>query len=72
MILDIHKPDGGFSFFHDRAMDRHCHLAISSGDAEGDLWGTLMYLGTIKLMVKMGYPELDVPWGFSKVHHVRQ
>ncbi len=71
MMLDVQKPDGGFSFYHERAMDRHCHIEVSSSEPEGDVWGTLMYLGTIGMMVRMGYPDLDVPWGFSKVHRIR-
>jgi hypothetical protein len=71
LILDIQKPDGGFSFYHDRAMDRHCHLAVSPGEAEADLWGTLMYLGCIRMMVCLGYPGLQVPWGISQVHAAR-
>jgi len=52
-------------------MAQHGFITVSSGEAEGDLWGTLMYLGTIRMMVRLGYPELDVPWGISRVHHVR-
>jgi len=71
LILEVQKPDGGFSFYHERAMAQHGFITVSSGEAEGDLWGTLMYLGTIRMMVRLGYPELDVPWGISRVHHVR-
>jgi hypothetical protein len=70
LILAVQKPDGGFSFEHERAMQTHLRLRISPGVAEGDLWGTLMYLGTVKMMVHLGYPEVTVPWGFSTVHAV--
>lgn len=71
LILDIQKPDGGFSFHHDRAMERHCHLSVSPGEPEADLWGTLMYLGTVHMMTAMGYPGLGIPWNTSQVHKVR-
>ncbi len=70
LILSVQKPDGGFSFFHDAAMVDHGGLRMSPGLAEGDTWGTLMYLGTIKMMVELGYPGLTVPWAFSQVHKV--
>lgn len=70
MILSIQKPDGGFSFYHDRAMDKHYLLDVSPSHPEGDLWGTLMYLGTIRMMTRIGYPQLTVPWSASEVHRV--
>jgi hypothetical protein len=72
MILAVRKPDGGFSFEHTRSMTLHCGLRMSPGSPEGDLWGTLMYLGTIKMMVELGYgdTEVAVPWRFSHVHRV--
>jgi len=70
MILSVRKPDGGFSFYHDRSMDKHYLLEVSQSKPEGDLWGTLMYMGTIYMMVRIGYPELSVPWSTSEVHKV--
>lgn len=70
MILSNQKPDGGFSFSHEAAQDRHFMLEISPGNREGDLWGTVMYLGAIKMMTHLGYPGVDVPWDFSRVHAV--
>jgi hypothetical protein len=70
MILDIQKPDGGFSFYHEKAMDRHFLLKVSPGHKEGDLWGTLMYLGTIWMMTRIAYPELPIPWNPSEVHRI--
>jgi hypothetical protein len=70
MILSIQKPDGGFSFFHERAMDKHYLLDVSPSKPEGDLWGTLMYMGTLYMMVRIGYPELPLPWRTSEVHKV--
>jgi hypothetical protein len=70
LILRVRKPDGGFSFYHERAMERHYLLRVSPGEAEGDLWGTLMYLGTVHMMVRLGYPDLEVPWTTSEVHKV--
>jgi hypothetical protein len=70
VILSIQKPDGGFSFYHERAMDHHYLLQVSPSEQEGDLWGTLMYMGTLLMMVKLGFPELPVPWITSEVHKV--
>ncbi|GEM_PF-2611939 len=72
MILAVQKPDGGFSFYHERAMDQHAQVAISPGEAESDLWGTLMYLGCIRMMSLLAYPELQVPWGVARVHLLRE
>lgn len=70
MLLSVQKSDGGFSFYHDKAMDEHLMLRISPSKAESDMWGTLMYMGAINMMVAMGYPRIDRPWGFSVVHAV--
>jgi hypothetical protein len=70
MILSVQKSDGGFSFYHDRAMDKHYLLEVSPAVPESDLWGTLMYMGTIHMMTRIGYPELTVPWTTSEVHKV--
>jgi hypothetical protein len=70
MILSVQKSDGGFSFYHDRAMDTHYLLDVSPAAPEGDLWGTLMYMGTIHMMTRIGYPELTIPWSTSEVHKV--
>jgi hypothetical protein len=70
MILSVQKPDGGFSFYHDRAMDKHYLLEVSPAVPESDLWGTLMYMGTIHMMTRIGYPELTIPWSTSEVHKV--
>ncbi|NCN42336.1 hypothetical protein GW916_13930 [bacterium] len=70
LVLAVQKEDGGFSFFHDRAMEDHAGIAMSPGYQEGDTWGTLMYMGTIKMMVELGYPRVIVPWNFSQVHRV--
>lgn len=70
VTLSIEKPDGGFSFYHDRAMTDHGGIVMSPGHAEGDMWGTLMYLGTIKLLTELAFPGHTAPWTFSSVHAV--
>jgi len=70
MILAIQKKDGGFSFYHEGAQDRHFMLEISPGRDEGDLWGTLMCLGAIRMMAELAYEGIKVPWDFSIVHCV--
>lgn len=70
MILSVQKDDGGFSFYHEAAMRDHAGIAMSPGEHESDTWGTLMYMGTIIMMVELGYPGLEVPWGYSRVHCV--
>lgn len=70
MMLSVQKPDGGFSFFHEAAMIEHAGLRMSPGAAESDTWGTLMYLGTIKMMVELGYAGQTAPWAFSYAHRV--
>jgi hypothetical protein len=69
-VLAVEKPGGGFSFFHEMAMDAHAGIAMSDSYSEADTWGTLMYLGAVKMMVALGWPEVDAPWAFSKVHAV--
>ena len=67
-MLSVQKPEGGFSFYHETAMTDHAGLNMSIGAYEADTWGTLMYLGTLKMMVELGYPGLTAPWAFSHVH----
>lgn len=69
-ILRVQKSDGGFSYHHEKAMYKHNNISMSPGLAEGDVWGTLMYMGTIKMMVELAYPNISAPWNFSKVHRV--
>jgi hypothetical protein len=69
-ILDMQRSDGGFSYKNEKAMSMHNRIAISPGKGEGDIWGTFMYMGTIKMMTELAYPEIIVPWSFSKVHRV--
>lgn len=71
-ILRVQKSDGGFSYHHEKAMYKHNNISMSPGLAEGDIWGTLMYMGTIKMMVELAYPSISTPWNFSKVHRVPQ
>jgi hypothetical protein len=68
LILAVQKADGAFSFNHDRAMAHHGGIRMSEGLAESDMWGTVMYLGAIKMMVELGYPGMTAPWGFNRVH----
>jgi hypothetical protein len=70
MLLRVQQADSGFSFYHTKAMTEHGGLRMSPGYSEGDMWGTLMYMGTIKMMVELGYPDIRVPWSFSQVHAV--
>jgi hypothetical protein len=70
MLLHVQQSDGGFSFYHTKAMTEHGGLRMSPGYPEGDTWGTIMYMGTIKMMVALGYPDIHVPWSFSQVHAV--
>ncbi len=70
LVLEVQKDDGGFSFFHDAAMRDHAGIAMSPGHSESDTWGTLMYMGTIKMMVELGYDTVSVPWTYSQVHCV--
>ncbi len=70
MLLAVWKTDGGFTFYHERAMETHGGIRMSEGGGESDMWGTLMYLGAIKMMSNLAYPELPVPWAFSRVHAV--
>ncbi len=70
MILAVQKPDGGFSFRHTRSMEDHGGIRMSPGQAEGDTWGTLMYLGTVKMMAELAYPGIRAPWAYSRVHAV--
>lgn len=70
LILSVRKRDGGFSFYHERAMEAHGGIRMSDGGCESDAWGTLMYLGTIKMMAALAWPGVSVPWGFSRVHPI--
>lgn len=69
-IIGVQKPDGGFSFRHESAMTEHAGIAMSPGEPEGDMWGTLMYLVTVKMMVELGYDGKTAPWSFNQVHAV--
>ncbi|MCG2784166.1 MAG: acyltransferase [Anaerolineae bacterium] len=69
-LLRVQKADGGFSYHHKKAMYKHNNISISPGLAEGDIWGTLMYMGAIKMTVELAYPGISVPWKFSRVHRV--
>ena len=69
-ILAVEKPGGGFSFHHETAMTTHAGITMTTGTAEADMWGTLMYLGAIKMMVGLGWRDIEVPWGFSTVHAI--
>lgn len=70
MLLAVQKPDGGFSFHHSRAMQSHGGIYMSGGGEISDMWGTLMYLGAIKMTAELAYPGLQAPWKFSRVHAV--
>lgn len=69
-ILFLQKDDGGFSYKHQKAMFQHNNIFISPGFPEGDIWGLLMYLGTIKMMAELAYPGILAPWKFSHLHRV--
>lgn len=69
-IFRIQKPDGGFSYKHNKAMYKHNKISMSPGLPEGDIWGTLMNIGTIKMMTELAYPDVIAPWKFSQVHRV--
>ncbi|GAA1955136.1 hypothetical protein [Agromyces allii] len=69
-VLAVEKPGGGFSFFHETAMEAHAGIAMSGRRPKADMWGTLMYLGAIKMTAELGWPEVKAPWAFSKVHAV--
>jgi hypothetical protein len=71
-IFRIQKLDGGFSYKHNNAMYVHNSISISPGLPEGDIWGTVMYMGTIKMMAELAYPGICVPWKFSHIHRVPQ
>lgn len=69
-ILRTQKPDGGFSYKHMNAMVKHNMISMSPGLPEGDIWGTLMYMGTIRMMAELAHPGISVPWNFSHVHRI--
>lgn len=71
-LLEYERPEGGFGFYHDRAMETHGGIAMSPGRAESDTWGTLMYLGAIKMWAELLLEPPEVPWQFSFVHAVPQ
>jgi hypothetical protein len=69
-MVETQREDGGFSYKPKRAMFVHNKISMSPGELEGDLWGTLMYMGAIKMMAEIAFPEIAAPWRFSHIHRV--
>jgi hypothetical protein len=51
-------------------MVKHNGINMSKGLFESDMWGTIMYLGTIKMMYKLIDRNIHVPWNYSQVHRI--
>ena len=62
-LWEHQMADGGFSFHVGRSRGGW----HSDGSAEGDMTGTIMYLGMLKMAAQL-LDEPDVPWGYSCLH----